>query len=449
MFYNNVLEKFLLPAGDKLLNTNFIKELHWWREVAKLSPSQIQSLQQERLFKLLKHATSSIPYYKKFNISLCEDPYESLKKFPLLTKYSIRDNASEILVSSAEKLIIEKSSGSSGLQTQVYMSKKENAQSQAALIFLWEKSGYKLGDKILQTGITPNRGFIKSVKDFILRTTYVNAYDLSEENLCKYLYKAKKENHQFLAGFAASLNAFAKVALANNIKVNFKAIISWGDKLFDHYKANIIQAFNNPFITELYGSAEGFVISGSCVYGNHHVMSPHVYLEILDKNGNPAKPEELGFVIVTRLDAYHFPLIRYYLGDLAIQGNANETCKCGSNFPFIKKIIGRDTDVVQTPSGKDLIVHFFTGTFEHFQQIMQYRILQKEFGKIEIEYIPAASFSNDVLSYIEKIMFQKANEVFSVEWRQVNEIAPTKSGKPQIIQNLIAQRPANFIDASL
>jgi len=443
MFYNNVLEKFLLPAGDKLLNTNFIKELHWWREVAKLSPLQIQSLKQERLFQILKHATTSVPYYKKLNISLGEDAYEDIKKFPLLTKHSLRDNASEMFWGSSKKLIVEKSSGSSGLQTQVYMSKKENAQSQAALIFLWEKCGYKLGDKITQTGITPNRGFIKSVKDFILRTTYVNAYDLSEENLCKYLCKAKKENHQFLAGFAASLNALAKVALANNIKVDFKAIISWGDKLFDHYKANILQAFNNPFITELYGSTEGFVISGSCIYGNHHVMSPHVYLELLDKNGNPAKPGELGFVVITRLDAYHFPLIRYYLGDLATKA-INDACKCGSNFPFLQKIVGRDTDVIQTLSGKDLIVHFFTGTFEHFQQILQYRILQKELGKIEIEYIPAASFSMDILLRIEQIMFQKANEVFPVTWRQVKEISPTKSGKPQIIQNFIAHKPANF-----
>ena len=65
-------------------------------------------------------------------------------------------------------------------------------------------------------------------------------------------------------------------------------------------------------------------------------------------------------------------------------------------------------------------------------------------GKIEIEYIPAASFSMEILLRIEQIMFQKANEVFPVTWRQVKEISPTKSGKPQIIQNFIAHKPANF-----
>jgi len=85
-----------------------------------------------------------------------------------------------------------------------------------------------------------------------------------------------------------------------------------------------------------------------------------------------------------------------------------------------------------------------TGTFEHFQQIFQYRILQMVLRKIEIEYIHAASFSMEILLRIEQIMFQKANEVFPVTWRQVKEISPTKSGKPQIIQNFIAHKPANF-----
>lgn len=444
MYYTRILENFILPAADKILQTNFIAEIHKWRKISTFSRSHLQHLQKEELGKLLLHATNSVPYYKQLNISLSDDCYNDIKKFPLLTKSKLQLYSKDIHLGNSKNLVIEKSSGSSGVQTEIYMSKKESSQTQAAMIFLWEFSDYRLGNKLIQTGITPNRGFTKFIKDIIFRTTYVNAYDLSEEKLCYYLRKAKRNGHLFIAGFAASLNLFAKAAIKNNIDVSFKSVISWGDKLFDHYKSNIQTAFNNPTITELYGSTEGFVISGSCQYHQHHILTPHVYLELLDKEGNEVKPGEIGYVVVTRLDAYSFPLIRYYLGDLAIKAESSTACPCGRNFPILTKIIGRDTDVVQILSGKHLIVHFFTGIFEHFYQITQFRIIQKQIGKIEIEYIPSPSFSNEILLEIEKIMYQKAKEVFQVSWHRVSEILPAKSGKPQIIQNFIPDRPINF-----
>ena len=81
----------------------------------------------------------------------------------------------------------------------------------------------------------------------------------------------------------------------------------------------IVSAFGNPTIAEVYGTTEGFMIAGLCENGNHHILTPHVYLELLDKDGNEVAPGELGYVVVTRLDAFSFPLIRYYLGDLAIK----------------------------------------------------------------------------------------------------------------------------------
>ena len=66
---------------------------------------------------------------------------------------------------------------------------------------------------------------------------------------------------------------------------------------------------------------------------------------------------------------------------------------------YLQKIVGRDTDVVHTPGGKALIVHFFTGVFEHLPQIKQFRIIQKKVGEIEIEFIPSETFSQ---TYIQK-----------------------------------------------
>jgi len=216
--------------------------------------------------------------------------------------------------------------------------------------------------------------------------------------------------------------------------------LSWGDKLFDHYKTNLRKAFGNPSVTEHYGTTEGVVISGMCQEEKHHQLTPQTYLELLDAKGNPVKPGELGYVVVTRLDAYAFPLIRYYLGDLAIRAEETSTCACGRPFPMLTKIVGRDTDIVSTPSGKYLIVHFFTGILEHYPTIQQFRVIQRQEGAIEIEYIPSPGFEENVLEVIRNVMYERAEEIFPIEWKKVAEIPATPSGKPQIVQNLVARR---------
>jgi phenylacetate-CoA ligase len=439
--YKWFLHHIVIPTADVLLATNFSKELKNWRnKIAHLNAQQLQTLQQNKLNALLKHATNTIPYYQSLNIKLSGNAYADVKQFPILYKQIIKDNFNDMFVGDRSKLVSEKSSGSSGIQGEVLMSKKENTQYQAAQTFLWEWNNYSFGSSIMQTGITPNRGFVKSIKDKLFKTQYVDAYNISYNNAVAHLQKAKENNTQFFGGYASSLNVYAQVALKAGIDIQFEGVLSWGDKLFDHYKNNINKAFGNPFITEQYGTTEGFVISGTCRQGNHHLLTPQTYIELLDKDGNEVKPGELGYVVVTRLDAYIFPLIRYYLGDLAIKEEADKICTCGRHFPLLQKIVGRDTDVIQTPSGKYLIVHFFTGIFEHFPQIQQFRVVQKEVGKIAIEYIPSNIFSPESLENITHKMYERAEERFPVEWKQVANIPPTASGKPQVVQSLIANR---------
>ena len=109
-------------------------------------------------------------------------------------------------------------------------------------------------------------------------------------------------------------------------------------------------------------------------------------------------------------------------------------------FPMLEKIIGRDTDIVHTPSGRALIVHFFTGIFEHFDEIKQFRVIQKVKTEIEIEFIPSATFKSSALERVTNKIYERAKEAFPVRFSEVSIIPSTASGKPQIIQNLIAEK---------
>ncbi len=42
----------------------------------------------------------------------------------------------------------------------------------------------------------------------------------------------------------------------------------------------------------------------------------------------------------------------------------------------MQSIQGRSADIVTTPSGNRLIVHFFTGVLEHFSEVDSFQVVQ-------------------------------------------------------------------------
>ena len=143
-------------------------------------------------------------------------------------------------------------------------------------------------------------------------------------------------------------------------------------------------------------------------------------------------------MVITRLDGYAMPLIRYYLGDLAVKGELKPVDGHKLHFPTISKIIGRDTDIIKTASGKYMVVHSFTGIFEHIPEIRQFRVIQRTLTEIEIEIIPDKGYNDSFLDVIRGKIHGYLKEEFPVQIRIVDFIPDTASGKPQIIQSFIA-----------
>lgn len=435
MFYNFVLEKLILPAGDFILGTNFISELRRWRKFQWENSDLLRKRQLNGLSNLLRHSVTNVAYYRDLNLDYDPDPPTYLKKFPLLTKEIVKAHTDRLITKGLqrEKLIKESSSGSSGIQSTVYLSRREVTQTQALQTLLWEWSGYSPGSPILQLGMTTKRTLIKRLKDFFFRVNYQQAFNISKSEVEDALLRVRNKNY-FFGGYASGLYGYALYAEQLAIDCTFKGIISWGDKMFSHYRRKIENLFKAR-VFDVYGTTEGFVIAGQCPVGSYHILSPHVYLELLDENGNEVKPGQLGYVVVTRLDAYSMPLIRFYLGDIAVKEDENFRCSCGRQLPVLRQIVGRDTDIVRTSSGKLLIVHFFTGIFEHVPEIRQFRIIQRELDRIIVEYIPEEGCTDDILYNLKETIQKKLDEKITVDFVKVMHIPSTPSGKPQIIKS--------------
>ena len=436
MLYNLFLEKMILPLGDRLIGSSFIRELKRLRELDTLSEKALERLQREKLSTLLSHAVKNSPFYAELEAMYDEDPVKFLKKFPIMDKSTLRENSQRLLTKEKADLIEQRSSGSSGIQTTVYFDKREQSIQRAYQIRWWEWAGYRIGDPILQTGMTTKRGAVKKIKDILFRTYYLPAFTHSKENVAEAFEWASKKRDVVLAGYASSLYVLAEIAGKGRENLHFKTAVAWGDKLFDHYRNTIEEVFETK-VYETYASSEGFMIAAQKDLPYMYIMNTDVYLEILDSEGNEVEDGEIGHVVVTKLNNFSMPLIRYKIGDLAIKLPRHKYPENREyNYPLLQKVIGRDTDLIKTRSGKYMVVHSFTGIIEHYPQIKQFMVVQKDLNGIVVHYIPDRNFDKSILKEIEsEIRKHLGEDEFFIVFEEVTHIPPTPSGKPQIIQS--------------
>ena len=430
-------KKIILPLAELFLKTKINKRLSYWRKIQWYEPNDFKYLQKNKLKRLLSHVEKNVPYYAEYmgriKMDIHEDPYGSLKKMPVLTKDIIKQNLPNNIIDNNKTIYqIDKTSGSSGEQGTFYHDKFSYSNTIAIQTLWWEWAGYQLGCRMVLVGMNPIRGFIKRVKDFLFRTIYFEAFNLSDKKIAGLLKKLNQDRF-FIMGYPSAIYQIAKYAKENNIDgIKVNSVVCFGDKVFDHYRKTIESVFNTT-LYDTYGACEGTMIAAECEEHVKHIMSPHVIVEVLDDEGKEVKYGELGHLHITHLDNFLMPLIRYKIGDLGIVEDDQILCKCGRNLPILKKLIGRDTDIVYTKSGKPLIVHFFTGIFEHFDEIKQFQVVQTKNNPFIINYIPSDSFDKLVLEEIRSLINEGAYEKVEFKFNSVDVINDSPSGKPQIV----------------
>jgi len=132
------------------------------------------------------------------------------------------------------------------------------------------------------------------------------------------------------------------------------------------------------------------------------------------------------------------PLIRYQVGDVGIKEGTG-SCECGRGYDVMGSIQGRDTDIVITPSGNRLIVHFFTGVLEHFPEVDSFQVVQEELGSIVLRLMPAKGFSKEAAARIVSNLQEKGASDIVIKIEVVTEIPLPPSRKRRFVVSNVAK----------
>lgn len=416
--------------------------LSHWRELEKQqwwSRSTIETLQWQRLCALVAHAGDHSPYYRDlfdqcgFNSgNIASD--EVFRQIPITTKADIRNNTDSFIsdTHAKESLVTAKTGGSTGVSLNLYFDERCQERRNAAQLLADRWAGWDMGMK--KAAVWGNPPVPVSIKQklrhhLLDRTIYLDTMDLNNESMSAFidLWRAEKPGAVF--GHAHSIYIFAKHLLEEGIKdLRPKAIVATSMMLLDHERKIIESAFECA-VTNRYGCEEVGLIACECESHNGmHLNLLHVYVEFLDENNQPVKPGEPGKIVITDLNNFAMPLIRYRVEDVGVPSKRD--CACGRGLPLMERLEGRVADFLVKPGGGRVAgISLVERTLTKVPGVEQMQLVQESLDRIEINRVKGYDYDETT----DDMLIREFREVFDVGVEliinDVDRIAQETSGK--------------------
>lgn len=436
-FYSHFVSHTLFPLHELLKGHGTARVKNALDQSQWFEPATLQECQNQGLVKLLRYANKNSPYYRalfnEYDIQI-EDIYsiKELSALPFLTKDIIRRNKGIIKDNQSGKLIHYQTGGSSGEPLQFYVSKTRISHDVAAKWRATNWWGVDIGDKelvIWGSGIEcGNQSLLRAWRDKAFRSYLVPARELSLERLDDIIQHIIDFKPRMLFGYPSILSHIAKRAVQQNVschQLGIQVAFVTSEVLDESQKQLIEKTFGCP-VANGYGGRDAGFLAHQCPKGSMHITQEDVILEIIDENDRPVKPGEAGEIVVTHLQSYGFPFIRYRTGDLGRL--SNRTCNCGRGLMILDDIIGRSSDLIYTQEGAVVHRAEIVNPIAKLSNIERFQFIQKKHD-YSILKIKGQPLDESQQINLQKRFKDLLGSNTHVEILYVNDIQPERSGK--------------------
>jgi len=425
----SILTKLLCKIFEPEIYGNYLKQ----KEIRKLPLNEIQKIQWNRLKELLEYIyTSSVFYsdnFKSVNLKPQNiNSYEDFLRLPIVNKKILKKNYDRIISKGSRKEDYTKSytAGSTGEPFSFLLdNKRENPSTSASFLLNKESIGINPFKKTNELMIKaepineiknlyqPNkRVLVHGLKYYFISETFgIKSLDIKKENINVIKSIIENNNIEVIYGYSSNIFYLAKLFKMHNIDVNIKYAIPIAEGLIKQQKNFITDTFNCRLYMD-YGASECMRMGFECnQHDGYHMDIYNYFFEYLDDNDEPCKTGENSNIIVTNLNNYIFPLVRYHIGDQCIL--SNEKCSCGINYPLVSQITGRESDIIKTPLNDEISLSNFTAFLEYLEEyIIQYQLIVDEKAKeIILKIIPTQKFKQETIGEIKRKILELINHL--------------------------------------
>ena len=437
-----------MPAPQYALRLAMLFQLE---QTQWLPPADLKELQLKQLNIILKHAQAFVPFHRerwaKAGIKLSETLTEDFfLKLPITRRQDIQEAGDNFVTKSLPQehggIQFSTTSGSTGRPVRFGRTALNNV---SWLVFalrehLWHERNFsgklcairwaKLGEAPAPDGISsPNWGDVIDPIYSSGSTSLLNVTAKLSEQL-DWLHRQKPD---YLISFPSNLLALSQYAQQNGLKLpKLEHLRVVGETLTAEMRKKLEESWSTPVI-DMYTCEEAGYLATQCPQAEHfHVQSENIILEIVDDEGRPCPVGVTGRVLITSLNNFATPLIRYELGDYAEFG---PPCKCGRGLPVIKRIHGRKRNRLIMPDG-DSRYSLFPYLGEHGQiasltgvKVKQFQCIQHTIQRVEIKLVTERELTLEEQARVTQLMQGHLGYPFEIFYTFLEDIPRGPNGK--------------------
>lgn len=418
--------------------------LHYYNIVYKRSTMNImQSRLNSNLQtnQLLKYCNTTVEYYKgKLNSDIALGSAK-WNEIPVIHKSMYIANPETFIADNVKPNIVgwNSTSGSSGINFQFLNDRNASIWSEAGCRFSWDLMNLPQGSRELKvwgaSRDVQTRFRTLSKLKMKLENKYIEiCYNISPDKAELILKRISALKPSVIHGYPNIIDQLIRYDTSGVITSS--KFISAGEWLRPDIRKRIETHIGKNNVFDRYGSREFGIIANECTHHNGlHIISPLVYIEVLDESDNPCSPDTEGELVITSFTRRTMPFLRYKIGDRGIL--SSKPCSCGCGFPLIKKLKGRSMDLIRGWNGSSFSGYFWTHISRDIEGIDEFRIIQNEIGHAVIEIVKSKNAPKNLSQDFKQLIKKQTKEDLDISVNIVKELKYGETGKLKFIESNI------------
>ena len=328
------------------INTQASIDAQW------MTYEEIKELQWGKLKRLLRHAFENAPYYNAMfqgkAIYINNMNAEEFARIDVLTKDIMKRQQCNLIAFKKSKLHCHFTSGTSANPVRVF---RDTAADFSARMDLYRANlwaGWKPGKRVVW--LWPEQkmvGVLEKLRrravEFLKNEKLLNP--LNDEQYCESLTEyIRIKKPAIIILYTSFLSRWLEYIQCHHVAMPvLEAIITTGDTLSNQQRELLKEIFKcnvfNRYGAGEFGGDFGMIASECDAHMGMHISAERFIIEVVDEKNNPVGPGKKGQIVITDLENFGMPIIRYKIGDIGMI--MNERCLCGRALPLLSHSLFR------------------------------------------------------------------------------------------------------------
>jgi phenylacetate-CoA ligase len=364
--------------------------LHYWH---RAGVDAIKAMQLSKFKELFAYAGRRSKFYREYYgdhgvLGMKIRNFEDVAKIPTVSKALLKACPTKDIMTRRidARIHIHSTSGSTGEPFKIAFDRYEDYTSHVRVFWALRRAGYKVSDRIVivsRYGVNDQFGIEKDVsiigqlqnKLGLFQREIISIYESVDDIIAK----LSRTKARILWSTPSIMQIVGNRMMEKGVRFDFPLVFFTSEEISPRQR-ELFGLCIGRSIVNLYGAMESPSLGFDFGLKDRFTIFPNSnYFEFANVF-EESVGEKVAGVIITNLINKTMPIIRYDLNDL-VEIEPHEGFGCH----YLKRIIGRQDDILKLSNGTRLAHHHVYEMFKDFHECEMYRFVQKADGVVVLQ----------------------------------------------------------------